>query len=81
MTRLETELETLGFNRLNFIHEIFEPDFNANFTKCAEVIGVKPNYLRDLIMNPDKNAGTKTLTAIYRYCKQTGRDPTPFIFC
>ena len=31
-------------------------------------------------MNPDRDAGTKTLTLIYRYCLRTGKDPEPFIF-
>jgi len=70
----------IGFNRFNFIHQIFEPDFNANIRKCAEALGIRPNYLRDIIMNPDRDAGTKTLTLIYRYCCKTGRDPSPFIF-
>lgn len=77
---VDFEKLAIGFNRINFIHKIFEPDFNANVRKCAEALGIRPNYLRDIIMNPNRDAGTKTLTLIYRYCMRTGRDPKPFIF-
>ena len=80
MNNLDSEKVAIGFNRLNFIHQILEPDFNANIKKCADAIGMRPNYLRDIIMNPDRDAGTKTLTLIYRYCRRTGKDPEPFIF-
>ena len=62
----------IGFNRINFVHEIFEPRFNANVRKCAEAMGIRPNYLRDIIMKPTRDAGTKTLTAIFRYCRREG---------
>lgn len=70
----------IGFNRMNFIREIFEPEFNCNVRNCAEAMGLKPNYLRDIIMSPTRDAGTKTLSCIYRYCIKTGKEPERFIF-
>ncbi len=80
MQKLDFEKVAIGFNRINFIHKILEPEFNANFKQCADALGMRPNYLRDIIMNPNRDAGTKTLTQIYRYCMRTGKDPKPFIF-
>ena len=70
----------IGLNRENFIHDILEARFNASFRHCAEAMGMKPNYLRDIIMNPSRGAGTKVLTCIFRYCKSVGLDPEPYIF-
>ncbi len=80
-TQNEWETMSIGLNRENFIHNIFEPMFQANYRKCAEAIGgIRPNYLRDIIMNPNRDAGTKTLTYIYRFCVRNGMDPYPYIF-
>lgn len=75
-----TGSERLGFNRLNFIHKILEPDFNGSIRRCAEALGLRPNYLRDLIMNPERDAGAKTLTLIYRYCKKNRTRSYSFYF-
>ena len=56
MNNLDSEKVAIGFNRLNFIHQILEPDFNANIKKCADAISMRPNNLRDIIMNPDRDA-------------------------
>lgn len=69
----------IGFNRANFVHEIFEPKYNADVNACAEDLGIRPNYLRDIIFS-SRNAGTKTLSSIYRYCLRHKMDPTRYIF-
>lgn len=70
----------LGFNRENFVADILEPIFHRSIRSCAEAIGIRPNYLRDLLSNPEREAGTKTLSAIYRYCIRENRDPYPYLF-
>lgn len=70
---------SIGFNRENFIKDILEPVFNANFTDCAKAMQMKPNYLRDIVMNPTRGAGTKFLTCIYRYCMKNNLDPKKYI--
>jgi hypothetical protein len=69
----------IGFNRENFIRDIFEPKYNANVAQCAMEIGIKPNYLRDILYS-GRNAGAKTLSSIYRYCVRAELDPTRYIF-
>lgn len=71
---------SIGLNRNNFIKQILEAKFNTNFRLCAEAMGMKPNHLRDIVMNPKREAGTKTLTHIYQYCLKNGISPEPFIF-
>lgn len=70
----------LGLNRYNLIHKILVPKYNGNIRRCAEAIGLRPNYLRDLIGSPTRDAGTRTLTTIYHYCRHEGLDPEDFIF-
>lgn len=70
----------IGLNRVNFIDEILNPIFGGNFRQCAEAMELRPNYLRDIIMSPTRDAGTKTLSAIYRYCVRKGLNPERFIF-
>ena len=69
----------IGFNRKNFIHDIFEAKYNVNIKACANDLGIKPNYLRDILYS-NRNAGTKTLTMLYRYCIRNELDPTKYIF-
>ena len=70
----------IGLNRENFVHGILEPEFNGSFRLCGEALGLRPNYLRDIVMSPARDAGTKTLSCIYRYCVRTGKAPEPYIF-
>ena len=69
----------IGFNRENFIRDILEPLYNANITKCAMEVGIKPNYLRDILYS-GRNAGVKPLSSVYRYCVRMKMDPTRYIF-
>lgn len=70
----------IGFNRPNFMHGIFHPHFDGSYRKCAEALGLKPNYLRDILTNPERGAGTKTLSKVYQYCIRNKIDPNPYIF-
>lgn len=74
------ELKIMGFNRKRFVEEILNMDFNGNIRTCAITLGINPSYLHDLVYIPTKDAGPKTLTKIYHYCKHTGKDPESFIF-
>ena len=65
----------LGFNRKNFVEDILNAEFAGNIRTCAIQIGMNPSYLHDLIFITTKDAGIKTLTKIYHYAKQTGKDP------
>lgn len=76
---LDLEHISIGFNRENFIRDIFEKEFNANYRQCAAALGMAPNYLRDIISTPTRGAGNKTLTHILRYCKRTGKNPEKYI--
>jgi len=78
--QIEWDRISIGLNRENFIRDILEKKFNASFRLCAEAMGLKPNYLRDIVMNPDRGAGTKMLSCIYRYCMKNGLDPELYIF-
>lgn len=70
----------LGLNRENFIHGILGPVFHSSIRACAEAMELNPNYLRDILNNEDRDAGTKTLSSIYRYCMSHQIDPLPYIF-
>lgn len=70
---------SLGFNREHFIPEILERYYNANISKCARDMGLKPNSLRDILCN-NRNAGTTTLSCLYRYCVRHNLNPTRYIF-
>ena len=70
---------SLGFNREHFIHDILEPRYNANISRCARDLGLKPNSLRDILCN-NRNAGTTTLSCLYRYCVRNNLNPTRYIF-
>ena len=70
----------ISFNRENFKNEILIPDFGNNIKLCAKAIGLPVNYLRDLITQPTRDAGTQTLTYIYRYCIRTGHPPERYMF-
>ncbi|MEN6383629.1 MAG: hypothetical protein ABFD79_00335 [Phycisphaerales bacterium] len=74
------ETQVMGLNRKRFVEEILNLDFNGSIRSCAISIGMNPSYLHDLIFIPTKDAGIKTLTKIYHYCKRTGKDPERFIF-
>lgn len=84
MTPKDEELKwsnvSIGLNRENFVQDILNNKFGGSFRVCAEAMGMKPNYLRDIIMNPGRGAGTRVLTCIYRYCKTNGINPEPYIF-
>lgn len=77
---VDIEHVSIGLNRDNFIHDILEAEFNGSFRDCAEALGIRTNYLRDIVMSTNREAGTKTLTCIYRYCIKTGKAPEPYIF-
>lgn len=70
----------IGLNRENFIHEIFEKEFNSSIKDCANALIMAPNYLRDIIATPTRGAGNKTLSHIYRYCIRTHKKPERYIF-
>lgn len=76
----DIERVSIGLNRDNFIHDILEAEFNGSFRNCAEALNLRENYLRDILRSPDRDAGTKTLSCIYRYCIKTGKAPEPYIF-
>jgi len=70
----------LGLNRENFISGILDPIFGSSIRACAEAMELNPNYLRDILNNEDRDAGTKTLSCIYRFCMNRHIDPYPYIF-
>ena len=70
----------LGFNRKNFVQDILNQDFEGNIRECAVSLGMNPSYLHDLVFITTKDAGSKTLTKIYHYCKRVGKDPDLYIF-
>ena len=79
----EDEIEgkkVMGLNRKKFIEDILNLDFKGNIRICAITLNMNPSYLHDLIFIPTKNAGIKTLTKIWHYCRRTGRNPEEYIF-
>jgi len=74
------ESKALGFNWKNFVKDILNLEFDGNVRSCAIALDMNPNYLHDLVYTPSKDAGIKTLTKIYHYAKQTGKDPEKYIF-
>ena len=69
----------LGLNRRAFVEDILNVDFEGNINDCAKKMGFSTKYLNELIRMPEKEAGCKTLTRIWRYAKKTGRDPEKYI--
>jgi hypothetical protein len=81
--KLEDEIDEtkiMGLNRKKFVEEILNLEFNGNIRNCAITLNMNPSYLHDLVFIPTKEAGIKTLTKIYHYCKRTGKDPERYIF-
>lgn len=70
----------IAFNKFAFVHDILMKDYNNNIDEAAKAIKIPTNYLRDLLYTDKRQAGTKTLTAIYRFCIRTGRPPENYIF-
>jgi len=74
------ETKIMGLNRKKFVEDILNREFNGNIRTCAIMLGMNPSYLHDLVFIPTKEAGIKTLTKIYHYCKKAGKDPEQYIF-